>query len=85
MQNYTSAISYSSDFIGKCTSSLEASIETYGERYKGLADPTDFILAFLMNLTGNVLTLMNVFNSLETASAECDYATSAQRIGTLIK
>jgi hypothetical protein len=38
-----------------------------------------------MNLTGNVLTLFNVFNSLEVAAAECDYATSAQRIGTLIK
>ena len=43
------------------------------------------MLAFLMNLTGNVLTLFNVFTSLSTAAAECDYATMAQRVGTLIK
>ena len=85
IQNYTSAISYSSDFIGKCSTSMEDSLATYAARYKGLEDPTDFILAFLMNLTGNVLTLFNVFTSLSTATEECDYATAAQRVGTLFK
>jgi hypothetical protein len=56
---------------------MEDSLATYAARYKGLEDPTDLILAFLMNLTGNVLTLFNVFTSLTTATEECDYATAA--------
>jgi hypothetical protein len=54
-------------------------------RYVGLESLDKFSLAFLMNLTGNILTLYTVFQSLTTASANCDYGTVAQRMGTLFK
>jgi len=85
LQNITSALSFSTDFIAKCTTSAEATTTTLTTRYKGLEALDNFALAFLMNLTGNVVTLYNVFMSLSAASADCDYGTVAQRMGTLLR
>ena len=51
----------------------------------GLEALDKFALAFLMNMTISLLLMYQVFQSLTLANANCDFATLAQRMGTLVK
>ena len=77
ISNITAALSFSSDFIVQCTNSVEAGQNTLTTRYTGLERFDKFALAFLMNMTGNLLLMYQVFNSLVAASANCDFGTVA--------
>lgn len=78
-------LSYASDFIVQCTTSLEAGQVTLSTRYVGLERIDKFALAFLMNMTTSLLLMYQVFQGLVQANANCDFATVSQRLGTLVK
>jgi hypothetical protein len=69
----------------QCSSSIEAGQTTLSARYVGLEALDKFALAFLMNMTTSLLLMYQVFQSLTLANANCDFATVAQRMGTLVK
>ena len=85
INNITGALSFASNFIVQCTSSVEAGQTTLSTRYVGLEAFDKFALAFLMNMTTSLLLMYQVFQSLTLANANCDFATVAQRMGTLVK
>ena len=85
INNITGALSFASNFIVQCTSSVEAGQTTLSSRYVGLEAFDKFALAFLMNMTTSLLLMYQVFQSLTLANANCDFATVAQRMGTLVK
>ena len=67
----------------KCLTSAEntqTSLATYIAQFPSLGD---YLLAFMMNLTGNILAMYNVFQSIMTASAICDYSSIANNMGKL--
>ena len=85
INNITGALSFASNFIVQCSSSIEAGQTTLSARYVGLEALDKFALAFLMNMTTSLLLMYQVFQSLTLANANCDFATVAQRMGTLVK
>jgi len=85
INNITGALSFASNFIVQCSSSIEAGQTTLSARYVGLETLDKFALAFLMNMTTSLLLMYQVFQSLTLANANCDFATVAQRMGTLVK
>jgi hypothetical protein len=85
MQNITSALSFSTDFVLKCTTSAEDATTSFGVKYKGLEQLDKLLLAFLMNLVGKVQTIYNTFTSITQASADCDYYLVSRRMGQLFK
>lgn len=85
MQNITSALSFSSDFVLKCTTSVEDATISFGEKYTGLETIDKLLLAFMMNLVGNVQTIYSAFTSITLASADCDYYLVSRRMGQLFK
>jgi hypothetical protein len=54
MQNITSALSFSTDFVLKCTTSTEDATTSAAVRYKGLEKIDKLVLAFIMNLVGKI-------------------------------
>lgn len=46
---------------------------------------SDYLLAFLMNLTGNILSIYNTFQGIMTDSANCDYTSMSTKLGSLFK
>ena len=85
INNITGALSFASNFIVQCSSSIEAGQTTLSARYVGLEALDKFALAFLMNMTTSLLLMYQVFQSLTLANANCDFATVAQRMFTLVK
>lgn len=85
MQNITSALSFSSDFVLKCTTSTEDATISAATRYKGLEAVDKLMLAFMMNLVGKVQQIYAAFTSITQASADCDYYIVSRRMGTLFK
>lgn len=85
LQNITSALSFSTDFVLKCTTSAEDATTSFGVKYKGLEQIDKLLLAFMMNLVGKVQQIYSAFTSITQASADCDYYLVSRRMGQLYK
>jgi hypothetical protein len=83
--NFTTVLSTTTDFLSKCTTSTEETQKSLATYIVLFPKIDDYFLAFLMNLTGNLVSMYNVFNQLVAASQTCDYLTMADRIGNLVK
>jgi len=46
---------------------------------------SDYLLAFVMNFTGNAITIWGVIQDIMTASSTCDYTSMASKLGTLVR
>lgn len=85
IKNVTKAMSSVSGTMQQVLTSTydtQVSLATYILLFPSL---TDYMLAFLMNLMGNILSMYSVFQSVTEASANCDYSTMALRMGSLVK
>jgi hypothetical protein len=54
-------------------------------KYVGLDTIDKLALAFLMNLTTTISSMYALFTSIMSASANCDYSSVAQKVGSLFK
>ena len=59
--NITSAMSASTDFVSKCLTTAEDTTTTLADYIKEFTSLGDYALAFLMNLTGNILSFYTTF------------------------
>ena len=64
MDNITLTLSNSSSLISTCTSSIESTQNGMGGYIASFPDLTNYLLSFLMNLTGNVINFVNIFNNI---------------------
>lgn len=83
--NITATMSASTDFVSKCLTTAEDttfSLKTYLDDFDSFLD---YAIAFLMNLTGNILSFYTTFQQIMAASSTCDYTTIANKMGVLFK
>jgi hypothetical protein len=59
--NVTSAMSASTDFVSKCLTTAEDTTTSLADYIASFTTLSDYALAFLMNLTGNIATFYSVF------------------------
>lgn len=83
--NITATMSASTDFVSKCLTMTEDTTGTLSDYFDDFETLSDYALAFLMNLTGNILSFYTTFQQLMTASSTCDYTMIANRMGLLLK
>ena len=85
INNITSTLTSTTDFVSKCLTSAENTQVAMADYIILFPALSDYMLAFLMNLTGNILSMYNIFLDIMTASASCDYSMMATKIGGLVK
>jgi hypothetical protein len=59
--NITAAMSSSTDFMSKCLTTAEDTQTSLASYIASFNTLSDYALAFLMNITGNVLSMYNTF------------------------
>ena len=83
MKNITTTISTTTNFMQNCLTSTQATQIYYSTYIASFASLTDYMIAFLMNLTSNILTIYNVYQNIVTASSTCDFGSMATNLGRL--
>lgn len=78
-------MSSSTDFVSKCLTTAEDTQTSLASYIVSFTSIGDYALAFLMNLTGNILSFYTTFQQIITASSTCDYTTISNRMGVLFR
>ena len=85
VMNITASMSATTDFMSKCLTTTEDTQNSLADYFASFSSLSDYALAFLMNLTGNILSMYNTFQQIMTASVTCDYVTITNKLGVLFR
>ena len=67
-----------------CYDALENLSETAVSQYSAFGNFTDFVMAFIQNVLGNITLLMNIYKNIEAATLTGDYVTISTQIGKIV-
>lgn len=81
--NVTLTVSNTANFMYTCTTSVQ-STQTDLNSYQAQFGSIDFyLLSFLMNMSGNVVNIITIFNLIKASNDNCDLTTIYYNSGRL--
>ena len=82
--NTTLEIANMTNALMVCYDALENLSETAVSQYSAFGNFTDFVMAFIQNVLGNITLLMNIYKNIEAATLTGDYVTISTQIGKIV-
>jgi hypothetical protein len=83
--NITLSIRNTTLLVTASTAAVQNTIISFAWYFAEFSSVTDYLLAFMMNLTGNVVNFVLIFNSITAANNICDLSTVYYQVGLLTK